>query len=202
MTALQNATLKLGSNSSALVVGDRKLSQLEMSSGSVLNLGKVDLVNQKATGSLQVNTLGTINGQITFGGFTADINGEWEKLLDLDETAYTKLVSGPKETSTPNPQFTYYEVIQEKKLELVKGEKKLELAKGVEGTFDIDYTNTKDNEIGAFVTSILKLLDVGKGTTVTFKKGSGSQGDDFSAGILGKGTIIITDNLIFNAKEH
>ena len=201
VTALQNATLKLENNSSALVIGERKLYQLEMSSGSVLELGKVDLVNQKATGSLQVDKLGTINGQITLGGFTADINGEWEKLLDLDETAYTKLVSGPKETSTPNPQFTYYEVIQEKKLELVKGEKKLELAKGVEGTFDIDYTNTKDNEIGAFVTSILTLLDVQEDKTVTFEKGIGSQGDDFSAGILGKGTIIITNNLIFNAKE-
>lgn len=201
VTALQNATLKLENNSSALVIGDRKLSQLEMSSGSVLKLGEVDLVNQKAAGSLQVNKLGTINGQITLGGFTADINGEWEKLLDLDETAYTKLVSGPKETSTPNPQFTYYEVIQEKKLELVKGEKKLELAKGVEGTFDIDYTNTKDKEIGAFVTSILTLLDVQEEKTVTFKKGIGTEGNDFSAGILGKGTIIITDNLIFNAKE-
>ena len=201
VTALQNATLKLESNSSARVIGERKLSQLEISSGSELELGKVDLVNQKATGSLQVNTLGTINGQITLGGFTADINGEWEKILDLDETAYTKLVSGSKETSTPNPQFTYYEVIQEKKLELVKGEKKLELVKDVEGTFNIDYTNTKDKEVGAFVTSILTLLDVQEEKTVTFKKGIGTEGNDFSAGILGKGTIIITDNLIFNANE-
>ena len=192
VTALQNATLKLVNNSSALVIGDRELFKLEMSSGSVLKLGKVDLVNQKAAGSLQVNELGTINGQISLDRFTADINGEWSKLLDLDETAYITLVSGPKDTSTPNPQFTY---------SVANAEKKLELAKGVEGTFDIDYTNTKDNEIGAFVTSILTLLDVQEDKTVTFEKGIGSQGDDFSAGILGKGTIIITDNLIFNANE-
>ena len=191
VTALQNATLKLENNSSALVIGERKLSQLEMSSGSVLKLGEVDLVNQKAAGSLQVNKLGAIDGQISLDGFTANINDEWSKLLDLDETAYITLVSGPKDTSTSNPQFTYSEVT---------GEKKLELAKSVEGTFDIGYTNTKDKEIGAFVTSILKLLDVKEGE-VTFEKGSGSQGDDFSAGILGEGTIIITDNLTFNADK-
>ena len=193
VTALQNAKLKLENNSSALVIGDRKLSQLEMSSGSVLNLGKVDLVNQKAAGSLQVDKLGTIDGQITLDEFTADINGEWSKLLDLDETAYITLVSGPKDTSTPNPQFTY---------SVVKAEKTLALADGVKGTFDIDYKNTKDEKIGAFVTSILTLLDVQEDKTVTFEKGIGAkEGDDFSAGILGKGTIIITDNLIFNAKE-
>ena len=87
VTALQNATLKLESNSSALVKGDRKLSRLEMSPRSELKLGKVDLVNQKAAGSLQVNELGTINGQISLDGFTAEINDEWSKLLDLDETA-------------------------------------------------------------------------------------------------------------------
>lgn len=191
VTALQKATLKLESNSSALVIGDRKLSQLEMYSGSELKLGKVDLVNQKAAGSLQVNKLGAIDGQISLDGFTANINDEWSKLLDLDETAYTTLVSGPKDTSTPNPQFTY---------SVVNAENKLELADGVEGTFDIDYSDTKDEKIGAFVTSILKLLDVKEGE-VTFEKGIGDEGDDFSAGILGKGTIIITDNLIFNAKE-
>lgn len=135
VTALQNATLKLESNSSALVIGERKLSQLEMSSGSVLKLGEVDLVNQKAAGSLQVNKLGAIDDQISLDGFTANINDEWSKLLDLDETAYTTLVSGPKDTSTSNPQFTY---------SVVTAEKKLELAKGVEGTFDIDYSDTKD----------------------------------------------------------
>lgn len=192
VTALQNATLKLESNSSALVIGERKLSQLEMSSGSVLKLGEVDLVNQKAAGSLQVNKLGAIDGQISLDGFTANINDEWSKLLDLDETAYTTLVSGPKDTSTSNPQFTY---------SVVTAEKKLELAKGVEGTFDIDYSDTKDEKIGAFVTSILTLLDVQEEKTVTFKKGIGAQGDDFSAGILGEGTIIITDNLIFNAAK-
>ena len=192
VTALQNATLKLESNSSALVKGDRKLSRLEMSPRSELKLGKVDLVNQKAAGSLQVNELGTINGQISLDGFTAEINDEWSKLLDLDETAYITLVTGPKDTSTPNPQFTY---------SVATGEKKLELADGVKGTFDIDYKNTKDKEIGAFFTSILTLLDVQEDKTVTFEKGIGAQGDDFSAGILGKGIIIITDNLIFNAKE-
>ena len=192
VTALQNATLKLESNSSALVIGERKLSQLEMSSGSVLKLGEVDLVNQKAAGSLQVNKLGAIDDQISLDGFTANINDEWSKLLDLDETAYTTLVSGPKDTSTSNPQFTY---------SVVTAEKKLELAKGVEGTFDIDYSDTKDEKIGAFVTSILTLLDVQEEKTVTFKKGIGAQGDDFSAGILGEGTIIITDNLIFNAAK-
>lgn len=193
VTALQNATLKLENNSSALVIGERKLSQLEMSSGSVLKLGEVDLVNQKAAGSLQVNKLGAIDGQISLDGFTANINDEWSKLLDLDETAYITLVSGPKDTSTPNPQFTY---------SVVKAEKTLALADGVKGTFDIDYKNTKDEKIGAFVTSILTLLDVQEDKTVTFEKGIGAkEGDDFSAGILGKGTIIITDNLIFNAKE-
>lgn len=191
VTALQNARLKLGSNSSALVIGDRKLSQLDMSLGSVLKLGKVDLVNQKATGSLQVNELGIINGQIGLDEFTADINGEWSKLLDLDETAYITLVTGSKDPLTPDPKFTYTKAV---------GKQILKLADGVKGTFDIGYSDTKDKEIGAFVTSILTLLDVKEGE-VTFEKGSGSEGNDFSAGILGEGTIIITDNLTFNAAK-
>ena len=202
LKALEKSALALNGGSTAIVRDkEQKLGKLSVNTGTI-DLGKVNLTESLAEGSLSVGILGQVTkGKIALGEFSAfmpkDADGstDWGKLLDLDEDSYIALVTAKTLQEGASQDFTLVDSIQEKQV--------LDLSDGVKGTFSIGIKESDlSGKKGAFLTSILTHLDISQGQSVTFVQAKGTEKHDFSAGLSGTGSIYVNDDVTLNAQSE